>query len=121
MKEMICIVCPLGCRLRVDDTGEKIVVSGNRCQRGEKYAIEEITAPKRLITSIVPVKGGIIPMVSVKSSAPFPKDLIFPALELLKKVELTAPIKLHQVIVHNVCDTGVDFIATKEIKSKESK
>ena len=50
MKEMICIVCPRGCHLKVNDNNE---VSGNFCPRGAKYAIEEITCPKRYITSTV--------------------------------------------------------------------
>ncbi|MCK9537460.1 MAG: DUF1667 domain-containing protein, partial [Bacilli bacterium] len=78
-----------------------------------------LTAPKRVVTSAVPVKGGIMSMVSVKTAVPLPKDLTFSALETLKNLNLQAPIGMHQVIVNNVCNSGVDFIATKEIAKKE--
>ena len=42
MKELTCIVCPRGCRLKVDDNME---VSGNACPRGKIYAINELTHP----------------------------------------------------------------------------
>ena len=119
MKQIICIVCPLGCRLAVSLENDKIIVSGNQCNRGEKYAVTELTAPKRVLTSTVPVEDGTIPMVSVKTSAALPKELTFSALGVLKNLHLQAPIRMHQVIVNNVCNSGVDFIATKEIAKKE--
>lgn len=115
-KEMICISCPLGCRLLVERDGDKIVVTGNLCKRGERYGIQEFTAPKRVLTSIVPVKNGKIGMVSVKTKEPIPKELVFPALQVLNKLVLEAPVKSGDVIVKNVLDTGVDIIATKSVE-----
>ena len=51
MREMTCIVCPIGCQLRADPT--KMTVSGNRCTRGRKYALEELTSPRRTVTSTI--------------------------------------------------------------------
>ncbi|MDD3999451.1 MAG: DUF1667 domain-containing protein [Bacilli bacterium] len=115
-REMICIVCPIGCRLMVEEKDGKIIVSGNQCKRGEKYAIEEVTAPRRPVTSIVPIKGGNVKMVSVKTSDSIPKELIFAALETLKGLVLEAPIKVGDIIVENVLNTGVDFISTKSVE-----
>ncbi len=116
MKEMICICCPLGCHLVVDDSNlDDIKVTGNTCPRGAKYAKDEIICPKRMVTSIVKVKGGNIGMVSVKTSDSIDKKLIFDALEELKSVELEAPVKIGDVVVSNVCGTGIDFIATKNV------
>lgn len=47
-KEMICIVCPVGCHISVDT--DTLEVTGNTCPRGEKYGKEELTNPKRVIT-----------------------------------------------------------------------
>lgn len=118
-KKMICICCPIGCHLTVDlqDNGD-INVSGNNCPRGEKYAKDEIRCPKRMVTTIVRVDGGIIDMVSVKSADGIPKGKIFDVLEVLKGVRLTAPIKIGDIVVSNICDTGIDIIATKNIKKK---
>lgn len=116
MKEMICICCPLGCHLTVDDSNiDDIKVTGNTCPRGAKYAKDEVTCPKRMVTSVVKVKGGEIAMVSVKTSDSIDKKLIFEALETLKNIEVEAPVKIGDVIVKNVCGTGIDFIATKNV------
>lgn len=119
VKNMICICCPMGCHLTVDlrDNGD-IKVSGNACPRGAKYAQDEIRCPKRMVTSIVRVDGGIIDMVSVKTKEGVPKDKIFEVLEALKSVRLTAPVRIGDIVVANVCDTGVDIIATKNINKK---
>ena len=35
-RELTCIVCPLGCRIKVELDGDKIVsVTGNTCPRGK--------------------------------------------------------------------------------------
>lgn len=121
MKEMICICCPMGCRLSVDDSDRsQIKVTGNTCPRGKQYAIDEVTAPKRMVTAVVPVSGGEIAMVSVKTSDSIPKEKIFDALAQLKKVKVTAPVAMHQVILSDVCGTGIDFIATKTVNSAQS-
>lgn len=122
MREMICICCPMGCRLTVDDSDlQNIQVSGNTCKRGEQYAKDEVTAPKRMITSIVPVAGGTHATVPVKTSQPVPKEKIFQALACLKGLHLRAPIAEGQVIVSDVLGTGADFIATKRVDASAKK
>lgn len=117
MREMICICCPLGCHLTVDDSDlNNIKVTGNTCKRGENYGRDEIICPKRMVTSSVKVLGGEIEMVSVKTSDSIEKSLIFEALETLKGVQLKAPVKIGQIVVKNVCNTNVDFVATKNVR-----
>lgn len=116
-REMICINCPMGCRLTVDDSDKSnIKVAGNTCPRGITYAVNEVTAPKRMVTGSVAVIGGTIPMVSVKTREAIPKGLIFDSLEQLKKVKLKAPVHIGDVVIANVCGCGVDFIATKNVE-----
>ncbi len=116
MREMICINCPMGCHLSVDDTNlADIKVTGNICPRGVTYAKNEIICPKRMVTGSVRVEGGNIAMASVKTREAIPKELIFACLDQLKKVVLHAPVHIGDVVISNVCDTGVDVIATKEI------
>ncbi len=114
MKELICIVCPKGCHLQVDET-QDYKVSGNSCPKGAEYGKIELTAPTRTITSTVAVKGGSHLRCPVKTTAPIPKGLIFEAMELLNGLEITAPVQLGQVVVSNVCGTGVDFVATRSM------
>jgi len=58
-RKLVCISCPLGCRLTVTwEDEENITVAGNRCAKGESYAREEILAPKRVVTATVAVAAG---------------------------------------------------------------
>lgn len=115
-KELICIGCPLGCNLTVEmDGGQVVSVNGNTCKRGDDYARKELTDPRRIVTSTVPVAGGNLPVVSVKTTSDIPKGKFRECLCALKGVTLTAPVQIGDVIVENVADTGVDVIATKSI------
>ena len=44
MRELTCIVCPKGCRLKVDEENNW-AVTGNSCPRGAEYGKAECTAP----------------------------------------------------------------------------
>lgn len=117
MKEMICICCPMGCHLSVDDSDkENIKVSGNSCPRGIRYAKDEVTCPKRTVTAVVRVCGGNIPMLSVKTSDAIEKSKIFEALKLLDGLTVNAPVMIGDVILGNILNTGIDFVATKNIE-----
>ena len=114
MKELICIVCPKGCHLTVDEENG-YAVSGNRCPRGEEYGKNEVIAPKRTITSTVKVSGGLYPRLPVKTDKPIPNELIFEAMKLLDAVELTAPVKVGDVVIENVLGTGANFVAARNM------
>ena len=120
-KELICIGCPLGCNLTVEmDGGQVVSVNGNTCKRGDDYARKELTDPRRIVTSTVPVAGGNLPVVSVKTASDIPKGKIRECLMALKGVTITAPVQIGDVIVENVADTGVDVVATKSISAVET-
>ncbi|WP_462427809.1 DUF1667 domain-containing protein [Fusobacterium varium] len=112
-KNMICIVCPLGCHLTVNI--ETLEVSGNSCPRGEKYGKEELTAPKRVITSTVKIAGGIHNRVPVKTNDSIPKGLNFKCMELLKDIELKSPVKKGDIVIKNIFNTGVDVVVTRDM------
>ena len=115
MKELICITCPRGCHLKVDD---QMNVTGNFCPRGKAYAISEITNPVRMVTSTVKLINGKYPRVSVKTSNPIPKDKIFAVMEEINKVSLTAPVKIGDVAIKNVLGLNSDIVVTKNIENK---
>ena len=116
--ELTCIGCPLGCLLSVEKEGTEIKVSGNTCLNGEKYAKEEVTSPKRILTQSVKVKGGVDKLCSVKTAAPIPKDLIIPSSEIIRKITVDAPVEEGAIIIHDLCGTGVDVISTRKVKAK---
>ena len=116
-RELICIGCPMGCPLKVEmDNGEVVSVSGNTCKRGDDYARKEVTHPTRIVTSTVAVTGGDIAMVSVKTQNDIPKEKIMDIMKSIEDIKVEAPVHIGDVIVANAADTGVNIIATKDIK-----
>ena len=113
MKELICITCPRGCHLQVDDN---LNVTGNMCPRGALYAKAELTHPTRMVTSSVCVESKIESRLPVKTKEPIPKELIFPVMEEIEKITVKAPIDIGDVIIKDVLGTGVDIVATKNIE-----
>ena len=112
MKELICIICPRGCHLTVDD---ELNVSGNTCPRGAVYAKQELTHPTRTLTSTVRVVSNTEAMLPVKSNKPLPKEKIFDAMEVINKTCVKAPIKIGDVVIKNIFGLDVDIVATKNI------
>ncbi len=118
-KNLICINCPLGCPLTVAlEGGEVKTVAGNTCPRGDAYARKELTNPTRIVTSTVKVKGGKLAMASVKTAADIPKGKIFDCVKAIRNIELEAPVAIGQVVLADVCGTGVDIVATKNVPAK---
>ena len=115
-QQITCINCPVGCRMTVtqNEAGDVVKVEGNTCLRGDKYARQECTLPLRMITAVIPVENSRIPL-SVKTASPVPKKLITDVMEALKKLQVTAPVSLGQIILKNVCNTGIDIIATRHL------
>lgn len=112
-KEMICIVCPMGCHLSINT--ETLEVTGNNCPRGEEYAREELTAPKRVITSTVKIKGGIHKRVPVKTDGAIPKDFNFKCMRELDKIELTSPVKVGDIIIEDLLGTGINVVVCRDM------
>lgn len=118
-RDMTCIICPNGCELSLQLDGNVVKsVNGASCKRGVEYATQEIANPKRTIASLVKVKNGEMPLASVRTSKAIPKDKIFEVMKEIKKIEVCAPIKVDEVIVHNVLGLGSDVIATKNIDKR---
>ena len=112
MKELICIVCPNGCHLHVDEENG-YAVTGNACPKGAEYGKIELTHPTRVVTSTVRCAGGRYPRCPVKTDRPVPKEQIFAVMQALDEVELTAPVALGQVVVADVCHTGANVVTTR--------
>jgi len=129
-REMICIGCPLGCPLTVsintseegirktEITEEDIAVTGNTCKNGEIYAKKEVLHPERMITSTVPAENGICPQVPVKTKTTVPKEMIFAVMDEIHRAAVKAPVKIGDVIIPDVCGTGVDIVAAGNCENK---
>lgn len=119
-RNLTCIGCPLGCSVSVTMEQKKVVkVTGNTCRRGEIYARKEVANPTRIVTTSVRVTGGTMAMVSCKTKEDIPKEKIFDCMRALADVSVAAPVHMEDVILKNVCGTGVDVIATREVDAAE--
>ena len=118
-RELTCIRCPIGCHITVElDNGEVKSISGNSCPRGEEYAASEVTHPERIVTSLVTLKGGERPVVSVKTAGNVPKEKMMDVVGALKDVSARAPVNIGDVIVKDIAGTGVDIVATSAVPAK---
>ena len=115
VRELTCIGCPMGCRLQVTvEQGQIRTVTGNVCARGARYAHDEVLAPRRMVTSLVIVPGSREPL-SVKTRTAIPKALIRGCLREIRGIHVTLPVRLGDVVLTNVLDTGVDIVATRSL------
>ncbi len=113
-KELICIVCPMGCHLEVDvDNDYK--VTGNQCKRGIEYGKKELTNPTRTITSTVKINGGIYNRLPVKTDKEISKKLIISVMELLDDITVEAPVKVGTVLLENILGTNVNIVASRSM------
>ena len=112
MTELICIVCPKGCRLIADGD---LNVTGNACERGVAYAHEELLDPVRTLTSTVRVSGAALRRCPVRTGSPIPKGLIFDAMRMLDSIELVAPVIEGYVVVPDIGGTGIPFVTTRSL------
>ncbi|WP_313583265.1 DUF1667 domain-containing protein [Lacrimispora sp.] len=116
VRELICIRCPLGCPLTVSIEGDQVGVTGNSCGRGAEYGKKEVLSPTRVVTSSVRVLGGDLEMVPVKTKQDIPKDKIFVCMEEIRKMEVSAPVSIGDVIIPDCAGTGVSIVATRNVE-----
>lgn len=117
-KVLTCIVCPRGCEITVktDENGEIMSIDGNTCIRGEEHARNEITHPMRQLTSTVVIEGAIYDRLPVILSGNIPKERMMDVMDEIAKVRVTAPVKMSETVIENVCGLNVDVIASRSME-----
>ncbi len=118
-RRLTCIICPRGCELVVtlSADGTPISVTGNSCKRGVGYAEAECTSPMRTVTSTVRCECGSV--VAVKTAAPIPKALVFDVMKEINATRVPCNVKIGDVVIENVLDTGVNVVATANARCAE--
>ena len=119
MRNLTCIICPIGCSLDVEEDSASdniseanINVTGNKCARGVVYAIEEISAPKRVVTATI---SSTVIRIPVKTSVPCLREKIPALLRDIYKIKITLPVKAGDVVIENWNSEGLDVIATRTV------
>jgi CxxC motif-containing protein len=111
----LCIGCPLGCRLEVeeDEDGSIVEVRGFSCRKGKTFAEREHHDPRRMVTTTVAVEGGRWSRLPVHTTAEVSKHLVHDVVRSLRSIRVTAPVELGQVIEPDALGTGVDVVASR--------
>ena len=85
-------MCPMGCEMTVTlENGKFAGVTGNSCPRGAKYAETEVTDPRRMLTTTVRIKDGLLPLLPVVSADVLPKGKVADCASYLRNVIVEAP------------------------------
>jgi len=116
MKQLICISCPNGCHLSVDET--TMEVEGNKCPRGILFAKQELTNPIRTVTSTVRTIFPEFPVISVRTTKDISKAKIMPLMKLLNTIVVNEKLAINSIVIQNVLDTGADIITTTNMIEK---
>ena len=115
-KEIICTVCPRGCRIMADGDGEKVLsAEGYSCKRGLEYANTEYAHPVRILTTTVKIAGAQNDLLPVRSSKPVPKEKLFECMEAIRAASVKPPVARYDVIICDICGTGADIVATRSV------
>lgn len=114
-KNFTCILCPAGCSITAEEMQSGLKISGNLCPRGYVYVQEEMTNPKRNITSSVLVHGGNWPLASVRTEKPVPKHLIMDVMNEIKKIAINAPVSAGDVVAEDLLGQGIRIVATRNV------
>lgn len=106
----ICINCPMGCPLTIEEVNGEVIVKGNTCKRGELYGKEEYTHPRRNVTTLVRLEDGNV--ASCKTSGSVPKEKIFDVVKYIGTLVCSANVKIGDVVATDILGLGVDVLIT---------
>lgn len=113
-----CIVCPVSCAIEVSRDGDGYKTSGNQCRRGERYAIAEHTEPVRMVATTVVIRSAALPRLPVISEREIPKAKLKECLQALYGISVEAPVACGDVILEDICGTGVRILAARTMKRR---
>ena len=114
-RNLICILCPIGCRLEITGTLDDLKVSGNTCKKGITYAHDEITNPLRTVCTTVRINGGIHKVIPVKTDKAIPDKYKLEVVKALNGIVLTAPVKMGDMVVSDLFGTGVNIVTERDM------
>ena len=116
-KEIICTVCPRGCHIMVEGEGDQVIsVADYGCKRGLEYASSEYAHPVRILTTTVKMSGIENDLLPVRSNKPVPKEKLFDCMEVIRAAKVMLPVARYDVVIPDICGTGVDIVATKAVR-----
>ena len=114
-KTLICITCPMGCRLSVSGNMDDLKVDGGKCPKGVDYARNEITNPVRMVCTTVKIDGAIHPVLPVKTDKAIADKYKLDVVKAVKDITLKSPVKMGDIILADLFGTGVNIVAERDL------
>ena len=117
-KKLTCVICPNSCRMTVwmDAITHEVKIEGYTCPQGKEYGLNEYKNPLRTIITTMRIEGSLLPVVPVRSVKPIPKTKLADAMKIINTAVCKAPLKMGDVLIKNILDTGIDVIACRDMK-----
>lgn len=103
-----CRNCSVGCMLTIENG----IVTGNRCPRGLSYTNGD---NKSIFYTMIKLKNASIGKLSVKSDRGLTDEEKEISGELLSGIILEPPIEAGSVVVKNLGNRGINFIAQRKV------
>ena len=116
-RELVCVACPIGCRVKVTGTLEDLKITGGtpNCKIGAVHIREEITNPTRMVCTTVKIKGGVHNVIPVRTDRAIPEKYKLEVVKAVKDIVLTSPVKMGDVVLADLFGTGVNLIAERNM------
>ena len=119
-KEIICVNCPKGCRIKVVLENNNIQsITGYSCENGKIYAQEEFLCPMRVLTTTVRIDQAYVRVLPVITDGPIPLEKMDEAMKEIKKIRVCAPIHMNDILVSHFLGTNVNLIASRDMEKFE--
>ncbi len=119
MPEIVCIACPIGCRMNVEAAGDQITISGNRCPKGEIYGREENLSPRRVVTGVVWTGSEVYPFAPVRTDAPLPRGLMRELMGALAGGKTSLPVRRGARFMEDFKGSGVNVVFSRSLPPDE--
>lgn len=116
-REIICIMCPLGCRMVIGVEEAAILhVKGNKCKEGLEYAQQETSFPGRVLTTTIKTTIPEVPLLPVRSEKPIPKDQLENCMEVIARHVVTEQIiKAGDIVISRILGLDAHIISCATI------
>ena len=111
-----CIMCPLGCNMRVQAEGKKVIsVQGNKCKKGISHAEQEMFSPSRILTTTIRTENAETPLLPVRSNREIPKESLMECMRHISTYVINGPVRLGDAVIKDMLGLGADMIACRSL------
>lgn len=109
-QEIVCIVCPNGCRMQVEEIDGELKVEGATCKKGPVFAEAELHHPMRALSSTVDTVFPDMPRLPVKTKGEIPKGKVLEVMAMIRNAKVTQRLSVGDIVIADVF--GTDIVAT---------